>query len=193
MLGGRGRTVDAISLANGLLAGLVAITPGSNVLSATDSMVVGVGAAASYLLASAVSEMLSLDDVVEAAAVHAGCGAWGTVALGLLHPHQGLFYVGSARLLPETLPSRLNRRHAQRFRWASLGARAARRLVRRGGLQGASRVCGCYAKRSSPAHWAAGLAAARGNGAALLCTPRTPCPGSRASESQHAPDALPSA
>ena len=36
----------------------------------------------------------AIDQVVEAGAVHAGCGFWGTMACGLLHPTKGFFYTG---------------------------------------------------------------------------------------------------
>ena len=91
-IGGRSHSLDAISLSNGLLSGLVAITPASDVASIMDSAWIGIGSAGAYMLASAMSEALYLDDVVEAGAVHAGCGAWGTVACGLFHPTKGLFY-----------------------------------------------------------------------------------------------------
>ena len=95
----RACAIDAISLANGLLSGLVAITPGSDVLPPGAAFAVGAGSAAAYMLASALSEVFKLDDVVEAGAVHAGCGTWGCLAVGLLHPSRGLLASGSFALL----------------------------------------------------------------------------------------------
>ena len=49
--GGRA-SVDAISLANGLLSGLVAITAGSDVLTPYGAFAVGIGSAFAYMIAS---------------------------------------------------------------------------------------------------------------------------------------------
>lgn len=94
-IGGRSRSVDAVALANGLLSGLVAITAGSDVFTVWGSVLVGVGSAGAYMFASALSEAFYLDDVVEAGAVHAGCGAWSVIGAGFLHPHKGLLYTGN--------------------------------------------------------------------------------------------------
>ena len=93
-IGGRKRSVDAVSLANGLLSGLVAITAASDVATVFGATLIGMGSAGSYMFVSALSEAFYLDDVVEAGAVHAGCGAWSVVAAGLLHPDKGLLYSG---------------------------------------------------------------------------------------------------
>ena len=98
-IGGRSRSVDAVSLANGLLSGLVAITAASDVVTVFDAALIGVGSAGAYMFASALSEAFYLDDVVEAGAVHAGCGVWSAIAAGLFHPEQGLLYTGSWELL----------------------------------------------------------------------------------------------
>lgn len=94
-IGGRTVSVDAISLANGLLSGLVAITAASDIVTVYDSALIGIGSAGAYMFASALSEAFYLDDVVEAGAVHAGCGAWGTIAAGLFHRDRGLFRTGN--------------------------------------------------------------------------------------------------
>jgi len=91
--------IDALVLGNGVLSGLVAITAGCDVISATNSIFVGAGGAASYLVASIWSERMQLDDVVEAWAVHGACGLWGTLAVGIFDPTHGLVYSGSFALL----------------------------------------------------------------------------------------------
>ena len=93
-IGGRSRSVDAVSLANGLLSGLVAITAASDVVTVFGASLIGIGSAGAYMFASALSEAFYLDDVVEAGAVHAGCGTWSIIAAGLLHPEKGLLYTG---------------------------------------------------------------------------------------------------
>ena len=62
-IGSSSRSVDAIALSNGLLAGLVAITPGSDAVSVIDSIVIGVGSGVAYMMASAIGEAFYLDDV----------------------------------------------------------------------------------------------------------------------------------
>jgi len=92
-------SIDAIGVANGVLAGLVAITAGADVVYGHHSLLIGFGAAFTYMVASAMTEKLQLDDVCEAWAVHGCCGVWGTIAVGFFHPEQGLFFTGSFTLV----------------------------------------------------------------------------------------------
>ena len=62
-MGSSNRSVDAIALSNGLFAGLVAITPGSDVVSCVDSVIIGMGSGVAYTMASSIGESFSLDDV----------------------------------------------------------------------------------------------------------------------------------
>ena len=62
-MGSTKQSVDAIALSNGLLAGLVAITPGSDVVSVIDSVFIGIGSGFAYTVASSIGESFSLDDV----------------------------------------------------------------------------------------------------------------------------------
>ena len=98
MVGGT-PAIDAIGTANGVLAGLVSITAGADCINGPNTILVGTGGALVYLLASAASEHLHLDDVCEAWAVHGCCGIWGTIAVGLFHKELGLFYTGSFSLI----------------------------------------------------------------------------------------------
>jgi len=98
-MAGHAPSIDAIGVANGVLAGLVAITAGADVLMGHHALLVGLGAAFTYICASSLTEYLRLDDVCEAWAVHGCCGVWGTVAVGIFHPEQGLLYTGSFTLL----------------------------------------------------------------------------------------------
>ena len=98
-MAGHKPSIDAIGVANGVLAGLVAITAGADVLMGHHSLVIGLVAAFVYAEAAALTEKLQLDDVCEAWAVHGCCGVWGTVAVGFFHPEQGLLYTGSFALL----------------------------------------------------------------------------------------------
>lgn len=80
---------------NASLAGLVAITAGCNVTDALGAAVIG---AVSGILVSVTVELLDMkfhiDDPVGAVAVHMVNGIWGTLAVGLFHTENGLFYGG---------------------------------------------------------------------------------------------------
>jgi len=103
LLRNRGRTIDLLSMANALLAGLVSISAGADVIDPGPAAVVGIIGALVYLGVAKVVHGLKIDDVVEATAVHGGGGCWGCLAVGLLHRRDGLCYAGSAALLGEQL------------------------------------------------------------------------------------------
>ena len=90
----RGKTVNVLAVANGLLAGLVAITGGCDVIDPGLSAVVGAVSAAIYYGASLLCQHFGVDDVVDAFAVHGASGLWGCVAVGLFHRSSGLFTHG---------------------------------------------------------------------------------------------------
>ncbi|MGF1587415.1 MAG: ammonium transporter [Bacteroidales bacterium] len=82
---------------NGALAGLVAITAGTNVISPAGAIVVGF--LAGVLLVFSVSffdNVLKIDDPVGAISVHGVCGAFGTIMVGFFSTDNGLFYGGGA-------------------------------------------------------------------------------------------------
>ena len=71
---------------NGILAGLVGITAGADVITPVMSLVVG-GIAGILVVFSAIGlDKLNLDDCVGAVSVHLTCGIWGTLAVGILSP-----------------------------------------------------------------------------------------------------------
>jgi len=74
-------------LLNGVLGGLVAITAGCHVFTPALSVLVGfIGGFVLVLSMLFIEHKLKLDDAVGAVAVHGACGAWGTIAIGLLAP-----------------------------------------------------------------------------------------------------------
>jgi len=78
-------------LLNGVLGGLVAITAGCNVFTPALSVLVGfIGGFVLVLALLFIEHKLKLDDAVGAVAVHGACGAWGTIAIGLLAPGEML-------------------------------------------------------------------------------------------------------
>ncbi len=68
---------------NGMLAGLVGITAGADVISPGWSIVVG-GIAGALVFASVLAfDRVRIDDPVGAISVHGVCGVWGTLAVGI--------------------------------------------------------------------------------------------------------------
>src|SRR5690606_27350354 len=91
---------DAGMTLNGVLAGLVSVTAGANVLTIWSALIVGTAAGMVMAAAAAfVERVLRVDDPVGAIAVHGFCGVLGTLAVGLFAPEGGLFYGGGWQLL----------------------------------------------------------------------------------------------
>ncbi len=93
----RSKHVAVESLLNGILAGLVGVTAGCNVVSHPAAVAIGLVAAfvmqgATYLLET----RFKIDDVVGAISVHGFAGAWGTLAVALFAPAT-LFQPGVTR------------------------------------------------------------------------------------------------
>jgi Amt family ammonium transporter len=94
-----GAYIDVMKFANSVLGGLVAITAGCDVLGPWTSTVAGLVGA---IVMSKTADLLikcKIDDVVDATPVHGACGAWGCLAVGLLHPDDGLLFGGGWWLL----------------------------------------------------------------------------------------------
>lgn len=80
---------------NGALAGLVAITAGTNVVDPVGAVLIG--GMAGFILPFAVEffdKVLKVDDPVGAISVHGVSGAFGTLMVGLFSTTNGLFYGG---------------------------------------------------------------------------------------------------
>jgi Amt family ammonium transporter len=74
---------DLSMVINGILAGLVAVTAGCNVLSYWGAVLVGGIGGALVVYAVSVFDNLKIDDPVGALSVHLVNGVWGTLAVGL--------------------------------------------------------------------------------------------------------------
>ena len=74
---------DITMMLNGILAGLVGITAGADVISPWNS--IWVGGIAGFLVVLAVVQIdrIRVDDPVGAVSVHLVCGLWGTLAVGI--------------------------------------------------------------------------------------------------------------
>jgi Amt family ammonium transporter len=108
---------DPSWLANGMLAGLVAITAPCAFVSAWAAALIGAIAGVLVILAAVfIDSKLRIDDPVGASAVHGVNGAWGIVSLGLFangtygqglngvaHGVTGLFYGNAGQLVAEVV------------------------------------------------------------------------------------------
>lgn len=85
---------------NGILAGLVGITAGCDVVSPMGAVFIGLIAGAAMIYAvDFIDHTLHIDDPVGASAVHGVCGTLGTILVGLFATDGGLFYGGGWGLL----------------------------------------------------------------------------------------------
>lgn len=75
--------VEVEAVINGSIAGLVAITAACHAVTTPIALIIGGTGAAIMLLMARLLERWHVDDAVDAVAVHAGAGAWGTIAVGL--------------------------------------------------------------------------------------------------------------
>jgi Amt family ammonium transporter len=108
---------DPTWLANGMLAGLVAITAPCAFVSAWAAALIGLVAGALVVVAAVfIDSKLHIDDPVGASAVHGVNGAWGIISLGLFangtygqglngiaHGVTGLFYGDPAQLVASVI------------------------------------------------------------------------------------------
>ncbi len=74
---------------NGVLAGLVGITAGADLMSPMESIIIGLIAGGLVVLSAVVIDRLKLDDCVGAVSVHLTCGIFGTLAVGIFGAKAG--------------------------------------------------------------------------------------------------------
>lgn len=68
---------------NGILAGLVGITAGADVMTPNTAIIIGLVAGAIVVMSVIGFDKLKIDDPVGAISVHLVCGIWGTLAVGI--------------------------------------------------------------------------------------------------------------
>lgn len=91
---------DVSMTLNGVLAGLVGITAGCDVVSVWGSMAIGlICGIVVVTVIEIVDKKFKIDDPVGAVGVHCGCGVVGTLCVGLFATEGGLFYGGGFKLL----------------------------------------------------------------------------------------------
>lgn len=85
---------------NGVLAGLVGITAGCNVVSAGGAFAIGAICGAAMIFAVELfDKVIKIDDPVGAISVHGVCGTLGTILTGIFATESGLLYSGDASFL----------------------------------------------------------------------------------------------
>lgn len=90
--------IDITMTINGVLAGLVAITAGCNVVDSHSAIIIGLIAGVLVDLAVIFIDRLKIDDPVGAIAVHGVNGFFGTLAVGLFASEGGLLFDGGTAL-----------------------------------------------------------------------------------------------
>ena len=91
--------IDITMTINGVLAGLVAITAGCNVVGPNSAIIIGLIAGILVDIAVLYIDKLKIDDPVGAIAVHGVNGLFGALAVGLFATDGGLFFGGGADML----------------------------------------------------------------------------------------------
>jgi Amt family ammonium transporter len=91
--------IDITMVINGVLAGLVSITAGCNVVEPISAIIIGVIAGILVDIAVVFFDKIKVDDPVGAIAVHGVNGLFGTLAVGFFAIEGGLFYGGGISLL----------------------------------------------------------------------------------------------
>ena len=85
---------------NGVLAGLVGVTAGCDLVSPAGAIIMGAICGVVMVFAvSFIDHAIKIDDPVGAIAVHGVCGTLGTIMVGLFAVEDGLFYGGGASFL----------------------------------------------------------------------------------------------
>lgn len=79
---------------NGLLAGHVAITGSCNNVESYSAVIIGILAGFCYILSCRLLFRFKVDDPLHASQIHAFCGLWGLVAVGIFDNDKGLIYTG---------------------------------------------------------------------------------------------------
>jgi Amt family ammonium transporter len=77
------KRLDLAMMLNGILAGLVGITAGADVIAPGSAIIIGLVAGVLVVYSAVLLDRFKLDDVVGAVSVHLTCGVWGTLAVGI--------------------------------------------------------------------------------------------------------------
>jgi ammonium transporter, Amt family len=83
------RTHDITMSINGILAGLVGITAGADIMSPLEASIIGAIAGSLGVFSVLIFDRIKIDDPVGAVSVHLVCGTWGALAVGIFGPMKG--------------------------------------------------------------------------------------------------------
>ena len=95
----RYKKVDITMVINGVLAGLVAITAGCNLVGPNSAIVIGFFAGVFVDICVVLIDKMKIDDPVGAIAVHGVNGFFGTIAVGVFAEEKGLLFSGDVHFL----------------------------------------------------------------------------------------------
>jgi Amt family ammonium transporter len=88
------KRLDLGMVLNGILAGLVGITAGADLMGPYSSMIIGLISGGLVVLSAVALDKLKLDDCVGAISVHLTCGIFGTLAVGIFGASAGIGQLG---------------------------------------------------------------------------------------------------
>ena len=77
------KRLDLGMVLNGILAGLVSVTAGADVITPATAILIGFVGGILVVISAVLLDRARLDDVVGAVSVHLTCGVWGTLAVGI--------------------------------------------------------------------------------------------------------------
>ena len=89
------KTYDITMVLNGVLAGLVSITAGADLMGVGEAAIIGFIGGTLVVFAVVFFDRIKIDDPVGAISVHLICGIWGTLAVGLFGDLAGMGQVWS--------------------------------------------------------------------------------------------------
>ncbi|GEO22004.1 ammonium transporter [Cyclobacterium qasimii] len=84
------KAYDITMVLNGILAGLVSITAGADLMSPTDAVIIGFIGGILVVFGVVLFDKIKIDDPVGAISVHLICGIWGTLAVGIFGDLAGM-------------------------------------------------------------------------------------------------------
>lgn len=98
------KSLDAPMALNGILAGLVGITAGADVVSTLGAVAIGAIAGVIVVFSILMFDKLKIDDPVGAISVHGVCGIWGTLAVAIFSAEAtfGVQLLGTVTILATT-------------------------------------------------------------------------------------------
>ena len=82
-----------------MLAGLVSVTASCARIEIFGACIIGIIGAIIYSSSKKVLQRFEIDDPLDVSMIHAFCGIWSIIAVGLFDTEKGLFYEGNLNQL----------------------------------------------------------------------------------------------